>query len=130
MGQEFPAFWSDPIPQINIYTTLTNLQFALKFIRHFIIRECAFRGDEVENFLMVPVVADLPAYQLSISYHTSYVWSALKQKLPLAFYLVHFPCVSQIHSKGSESKREFLVILFFLLTLLQPSLSNDLPSIG
>jgi hypothetical protein len=88
-GQELPAFGSGPIPQINIYTTLTNLQFTLKFTCRFIIREGAFCGNEVENLVVVAVVADVATNQLCISYHASYVWSALNQKFPLAFNPVH-----------------------------------------
>jgi len=76
--QELPAFGSDPIPQINIYTILTNLQFALKFPCRFIVGEYAFYGDEVENLLLVAALADVAAYQLRIPYHASYVWLALK----------------------------------------------------
>jgi hypothetical protein len=72
---------------------LPNLQFPLKFFCRFIVSECAFLGDEVENLLMFTVVVDVSSNQLSISYHTAYVWPTLKQRIPLAFNdLVHFFC--------------------------------------
>jgi hypothetical protein len=79
-----------PIPQIEIYTTLTNLQFAFKFICRFIVGEGAFRGDEVENLLVFTIVVDVSSNQLSIPQHAPYVWPALKKKIPLAFnFAVH-----------------------------------------
>jgi len=71
------------------HNTSTNLQFALKFISPFIVREGAFCGNEVENSVVVTVVADVTTDQLSLSYHASYVWPALKQKFPLASYFIH-----------------------------------------
>ena len=69
---------------------LTNLQFTLKFICPFIIREGAFLGDEVENLIVVTIVADLSPNQLSITHQGSYVWLALKKKIPLVFnFAVH-----------------------------------------
>jgi hypothetical protein len=89
-GEDRPTYLViHPFPQINIYTILTNLQFTLKLICRFIVRESAFCGNEVENLLVVPILADVAANQLSISYHTSYVWPALNQKFPLTFYRVH-----------------------------------------
>jgi hypothetical protein len=74
-----------------LYYVLTNLQFAFKFIRRFIIGECAYCGDEVENLLVFTVVVDVSSNQLSIPQHGSYIWSTLKQKIPLAFnFAVHF----------------------------------------
>jgi nucleoside recognition membrane protein YjiH len=71
-------------------SVLTNLQFPFEFFCLFIVSECAFLGDEVENLLVVTVVANVSSNQLSILYHASYVWPTLKQKIPLAFNdLVH-----------------------------------------
>ena len=66
---------------------LTDFQFPFKFFSPFIISECAFLGDEVENLLVVTVVVDVSSNQLSISNHAPYVWPTLKQKIPLAFNL-------------------------------------------
>ena len=71
------------------YHVLTNLQFALKFICRFIVGECAFCSDEVENLLVVVIVPNMTSNQLSISHNTLHVWPTLKQKIPLASYLVH-----------------------------------------
>ena len=71
------------------YYVLTNLQFALKFVCPFVIREGAFLGDEVENHSMLNVLADIATNQLSIPHHGTYVWPALKKEIPLASYLVH-----------------------------------------
>jgi hypothetical protein len=71
------------------YIALTNLQFTLKFICRFIIKESAFCGNEVENSVVVTVVADMPTDQLGVSYHASYVWPPLNQKFPLVFNPVH-----------------------------------------
>ena len=56
----------------------------------FIVGECAFFSNEVENHFVVNVVTDTTANQLGIPHHTSYVWPALKKQIPLAFYPVHF----------------------------------------
>jgi hypothetical protein len=70
--------------------TLTNLEFTFKFIRHFIIRECAFCGDEVENLFVVRVVSDVSSNQLAVPYYTPHVWTTLKEKIPLVFnFTVH-----------------------------------------
>jgi len=118
-------------PRINIYTTLTNLQFALKFICRFIIREGAFCGNEVENLVMVAVLADVATNQLCVSYHALYIWPALNHKFPFAFNPVHlflfwkltlspgrlinFSLASSlmclIHSIGSDPYLGFLSIL-------------------
>ena len=71
------------------YYVLTNLQFAFKFICRFIVGECTFCGDEVENLLVVSVVVDISSNQLRIPYHAFHIRSALNQKIPLASYLVH-----------------------------------------
>jgi hypothetical protein len=69
---------------------LTYLQFALKFVCPFIIREGAFLGDEVENLLLITVVADLSSNQLAVPNYTSHVWPTLKEKIPLVFnFAVH-----------------------------------------
>jgi hypothetical protein len=65
------------------------LQLAFEFIRRFIIGECAFLGDEVENLLVVTVVVDVASNQLSTPYYAFHIRSALNQKIPLASYLVH-----------------------------------------
>ena len=72
------------------YHVLTNLEFTLKLIRTFIIRECAFFGNEVENHLVVTVVTYITANQLGVPYYAWYVWSTLKEEIPLAPYLIHF----------------------------------------
>ena len=70
---------------------LTDLQFALKFVCPFIIDEHAFFGDEVENLLLVTVVADLSSNQLAVPYYTPHVWPALKKEIPLVLnFAVHF----------------------------------------
>jgi hypothetical protein len=63
------------------------LELALEFICPFIIGECAFLGDEVENLLVVGVVADVPSNQFRISYHAADLWPALKEKIPLVLNL-------------------------------------------
>ena len=45
---------------------LTNLQFALKFILRFVIGECAFLGDEVEDGFVVTILTDVSPNQLRI----------------------------------------------------------------
>jgi hypothetical protein len=56
----------------------------------FIVAESAFLSNEVKHHFMVNVVADIAANQLSIPHHGTYVCSALKQKIPLAFnFAVH-----------------------------------------
>jgi hypothetical protein len=67
---------------------LTNLQFAFKFICPFIIGKGPLRGDEVENQFVFTVVVNVSSNQLRISQHAPYIWSTLKQKIPLAFNLV------------------------------------------
>ena len=81
------------IPFYRIFCyVLTNLQFALKFICFFVIREGALLGDEVEDGFAVTVLTDVPPNQLRIPHHAPDVWPALKKKIPLASYLVHlFP---------------------------------------
>ena len=70
---------------------LTNLQFVFEFIFRFIIRERTLCSNEVENLLVVTAVANVSSNQFGIPYHAPYLWSALKQKIPLAFNtLVHF----------------------------------------
>ena len=71
------------------YYVLTNLQFALKFVCPFIIREGAFCSDKVENLIVVIIVISVTPNQLSIPYHAPYVWPALKKKIPLVLYPVH-----------------------------------------
>jgi len=89
-GQEDRLFGVHfPIPQIDIYTMLTNLQFAFKFVCRFIIRERTLCSNEVENLLVVTVVVDATSNQLSIPYYAFHMRSALNQKIPLASYLVH-----------------------------------------
>ena len=88
-----------PIDQCNV---LTNLQFTLKFICRFIIRESAFCGNEVENSVVVTVVADVTANQLCIPYNPSYVWPALKKKIPLVFNLVHL-FLFALRGEGDQS---------------------------
>jgi len=66
------------------------LQFTFEFIRRLIIRECAFLGDEVENHLVVTVVTYITSNQSSIPYHAPDIWLALKKKIPLVPYPVHF----------------------------------------
>ena len=73
---------------LTFYYVLTNLQFALKFIYRFIIGECAFFSNEVKNQFVVTVVANMTPNQLRIPHHDSYVWFALKKKIPLVFNLV------------------------------------------
>jgi hypothetical protein len=66
------------------------LELGFEFVCPFIIREGAFLGDEVKNFLVFTVVVDVPSNQLSISYYAFHIRSALNQKIPLAFNnLVH-----------------------------------------
>jgi len=72
------------------YYVLTNPQFALKFPCRFIVGECAFCGDEVENLFVVSVVADVSSNQLAVPYYTPHVRSTLNQKIPLVSYAVHF----------------------------------------
>ncbi len=73
-----------------LYHVLTNLQFALKFICCFVIRECAFFSDEVKNLFVVRVVADMSSNQLAVPYYTPHVWPELKQKILLVLYPIHF----------------------------------------
>jgi hypothetical protein len=69
---------------------LTNLEFALKFMRCFIVGECALFSNEVKNHFVDDIVADTTANQLGIPYYASYVWPALKKKVPLVFnFAVH-----------------------------------------
>ena len=85
--------WTSLSPKENIsfyIDCLTDLQFPFKFICPFIISECTFFSDEVENLHVFTVVAEGSSNQLSISYHAAYVWPTLRQKIPLAFNnLVH-----------------------------------------
>ena len=79
-----------PLFRLLLRSVLTNLQFPFEFFCPFIVSECAFLGDKMENLFVVTVVADVSSNQLSISYHAAYVWPKLKQKVPLAFNnLVH-----------------------------------------
>ena len=74
-----------------LYYVLTNLQFALKFVRLFIIREGAFCSNKVENLVVVSVVVDVSSNQFAVPNYASHVWPALKKKIPLTFNLaVHF----------------------------------------
>ena len=58
---------------------------------HFIVGECPLFSNEVENHLMVTVVTYVTTNQPSIPHHGSYVWSTLKEEIPLAFnFAVHF----------------------------------------
>ena len=75
---------------LTLYHVLTNLQFALKFVCPFVIREGAFLGDEVENLIVVIIVINVTPNQLSIPHHGTYVWPALKKEIPLAVYAAHF----------------------------------------
>ncbi len=52
-----------------LYYVLTNLQFALKFVCPFVIREGAFCGNKVENLIVVIVVINATSNRLSIPYH-------------------------------------------------------------
>jgi len=72
-----------------LYYVLTNLQFALKFVCPFIIREGAFCSNKVENLVVVIIVINVTSNQLSIPHHAFQIRSALNQKIPLASYLVH-----------------------------------------
>ena len=72
------------------YYVLTNLQFALKFICPFVIREGAFCSDEVENLILVFIVINVTPKQLNIPYYASHIRFALNQKIPLVLYPVHF----------------------------------------
>ena len=72
------------------YYVLTNLQFALKFVCSFIIREGAFCSNKVENLIVVIIVINVTPNQLSIPYHAFHIRSTLNQKIPLALYPVHF----------------------------------------
>jgi hypothetical protein len=67
---------SIPFPLI-LYYVLTNLQFVLKFVCPFIIREGALRGDEVENLIVVIIVINVTPNQLSIPYQAFHIRSAL-----------------------------------------------------
>ena len=72
------------------YYVLTNLQFALKFVSPFIIREGAFCSNKVENLVVVRVMADVSSNQLAVPYYTPHVWPTLKEKIPLVFnFAVH-----------------------------------------
>jgi hypothetical protein len=73
-----------------LYYVLTNLQFALKFICPFIIREGAFFSNKVENLVVVMIVISVTPNQPSIPYYAFHIRSALNQKIPLALYPVHF----------------------------------------
>jgi hypothetical protein len=75
-------------PEIDIHTTLTNLQVALKFVSPFIIREGAFCSNKVENLLVVIIVINVTPNQLNILYYAFHIRSALDQKIPLALYPV------------------------------------------
>jgi hypothetical protein len=88
-AQGVSASGSHLIPRIYLYATLSNLQFTFKFIRRFIIRKCASSGNEGKDSVLVTVVADVAANRVCIPHHASYVWPALKQKVPLTPYLVH-----------------------------------------
>ena len=44
-----------------LYDVLTNLQFALKFVCPFIIREGAFCTNKVENLVVVIIVINVPS---------------------------------------------------------------------
>ncbi len=55
--------------------SLTNLQFAFKFICRFSVGEYAFRSDKVENLIVVIIVIDVTSNQLGIPYHTFYIRS-------------------------------------------------------
>jgi hypothetical protein len=73
------------------YYVLTNLQFVLKFVCPFIIREGAFCSNKFENCVVVTVVTYITANQLRIPHHASYVWPALKKEIPLVLnFAVHF----------------------------------------
>jgi len=69
--------------------TLTNLQFALKFARPFIIRKGAFCSNKVENLIVVIIILNVTANESGIPYQTFHIRSALNQKIPLVSYLVH-----------------------------------------
>jgi hypothetical protein len=63
-----------------LYYVLTNLQFALKFICPFVIREGALRNNKVEDLVVVIIVINVTPNQLSIPYHAFHIRSALLKR--------------------------------------------------
>ncbi len=55
-----------------------------------IVGEHTLLGDEVEDHLIIGVVADISANQLGIPHHAAYIRSALKEEIPFVSYAVHF----------------------------------------